>query len=271
MKVTEKTTEIDGQKLILQFGRLATAVDTSVYATLGDTAVLVTVALGPVNPNLDYFPLSVEYAEKLYAGGLIKGSRWIKREGRPSDEAVLNGRIIDRSIRPLFPKTYKKQVQVVVTLLSIDGVNDPEILSAIAVSTALSISSIPWAGPISTVRVGYVSSSEKKESVFILYPTENEQEFSDLDLVVSSSKNKVLMIETKANMIKDEIIQEGIEMAKIENKKIIEFIEEIAKEIGKKKDVAPDEADYSEVTKLVKSKYAKLVTEAVKISASTAG
>ncbi|MFA5770000.1 MAG: polyribonucleotide nucleotidyltransferase [Patescibacteria group bacterium] len=271
MKILEKSIELDGQKLTLQFGKLAQAVDSSVYATLGDTAVLVTVAIGPENPNLDYFPLSVEYAEKLYAGGLIKGSRWVKREGRPSDEAVLNGRIIDRSIRPLFPKTYKKQVQVVVTLLSIDGVNDPEVLSAIAVSTALSISSIPWAGPISTVRVGYVTSSEKKESAFILYPTENEQDFSDLDLVVSSTKDKVLMIETKANIIKDEIIQEGIEMAKIENKKIIEFIENITKEIGKKKDVAPDEVDYSEITKLVKSKYSKEVLEAVKISASTAG
>src|SRR3972149_2160621 len=249
MNIIKKSIEIDGQKLTLQFGKLAQAVDTSVYATLGDTAVLVTVAIGPENPNIDYFPLSVEYAEKLYAGGLIKGSRWVKREGRPSDEAVLNGRLIDRSIRPLFPKAYKKQVQVVVTLLSIDGVNDPEVFSAIAVSVALSVSS--WAGPISTVRVGYVSSAEKKESAFILYPTENEQEFSDLDLVVSSTKDKVLMIETKANMIKDEIIQEGIEMAKIENKKIIEFIENITKEIGKKKDEAPDEADYSEVTKLV--------------------
>ncbi|MDO8741559.1 MAG: polyribonucleotide nucleotidyltransferase, partial [Candidatus Roizmanbacteria bacterium] len=271
MKIVEKSIEIDGQKLTLQFGKLAQAVDTSVYATLGDTAVLVTVAIGPENPNIDYFPLSVEYAEKLYAGGLIKGSRWVKREGRPSDEAVLNGRLIDRSIRPLFPKTYKKQVQVVVTLLSIDGVNDPEVLSAIAVSMALSVSSIPWSGPISTVRVGYVSSSEKKESAFILYPTENEQEFSDLDLVVSSTKDKVLMIETKANMIKDEIIQEGIEMAKTENKKIIEFIENIAKEIGKKKDTSPADADYSEITKLVKSKYSKQVSDSVKQAASTAG
>ena len=271
MNIIEKSIEIDGQKLTLQFGKLAQAVDSSVYATLGDTAVLVTVAVGPENPNIDYFPLSVEYAEKLYAGGLIKGSRWVKREGRPSDDAVLKGRIIDRSIRPLFPKTYKKQVQVVVTLLSIDGVNDPEILSAIAVSVALSISSIPWAGPISTVRVGYITSTENKESAFILYPTENEQEFSDLDLVVSSTKDKVLMIETKANMIKDEIIQEGIEMAKIENKKIIEFIENITKEIGKKKDVAPSEADYSEIIKLVKSKYAKPVSDAVKQAAATAG
>ena len=271
MKIVEKSIEIDGQKLTLQFGKFAQAVDTSVFATLGDAAVLVTVAVGPENPSIDYFPLSVEYAEKLYAGGLIKGSRWVKREGRPSDDAVLKGRIIDRSIRPLFPKTYKKQVQVVVTLLSVDGVNDPEILSAIAVSAALSVSSVPWAGPISTVRVGYITSSEDKETAFILYPTENEQEFSDLDLVVSSTKDKVLMIETKANRIKEEIIQEGIEMAKNENKKIIEFIEKIKNEIGKKKNDVPKESDYSEVLKLVNSKYSKSIAEAVKQAAATAG
>lgn len=271
MNITEDFIEIDGQKLTLQFGKLAQAVDTSVYATLGDAAVLVTVALGPENPNIDYFPLSVEYAEKLYAGGLIKGSRWIKREGRPSDDAVLTGRLIDRSIRPLFPKTYKKQVQVVVTLLSIDGINAPEVLSAIAVSAALSVSSIPWAGPISTIRIGYVSSDENQETGFVLNPTENEQEFSSLDLVVSSTKERVLMIETKANVVKDEVIQEGIEMAKKENKKIIEFIEKIAKKIGKKKDTVPEEADHSDILKLIKGKYAKPISDAVKQAAETAG
>ncbi len=271
MNIFEDSTEIDGQKLKLQFGRLAQAVDTSVYATLGDTAVLVTIAVGPENPNIDYFPLSVEYAEKLYAGGLIKGSRWIKREGRPSDEAVLTGRLIDRSIRPLFPKTYKKQVQVVVTLLSVDGINAPEVLSAIAVSAALSVSSVPWDGPISTVRIGYVTAGENKETGFILNPTENEQEFSDLDLVVSSSADKVIMIETKANMVKDEIIQEGVEMAKKENKKIIEFIEKVTKKIGKKKAAIPSDEDYSEILKLVKTKYAKPVEDAVKQAAETAG
>ncbi|OGK52984.1 polyribonucleotide nucleotidyltransferase, partial [Candidatus Roizmanbacteria bacterium RIFCSPLOWO2_01_FULL_44_13] len=259
------------QKLTLQFGRLAQAVDTSVYATLGDTAVLVTVAVGPINPNIDYFPLSVEYAEKLYAGGLIKGSRWIKREGRPSDDAVLTGRLIDRSIRPLFPKTYKKQVQVVITLLSIDGINAPEVLSAVAVSAALSVSSVPWAGPISTSRIGYVTSSDNKDTGFVLNPTETEQDFSSLDLVVSSTKDKVLMIETKANMIKDELIQEGIEMAKKENQKIIEFIENFTKEIGKTKDIEPAEPDYSEILKLVKSKYAKPVSDALKQAVATAG
>jgi polyribonucleotide nucleotidyltransferase len=270
MNIIEESFEIDGQKLKLQFGKLAQAVDTSVYATLGDTAVLVTVAVGPENPNIDYFPLSVEYAEKLYAGGLIKGSRWIKREGRPSDYAVLTGRLIDRSIRPLFPKTYKKQVQVVVTLLSVDGINDPAVLSAIAVSTALSVSSVPWAGPISTVRIGYIT-SENKETEFILNPTETEEEFSNLDLVVSSTNDKVIMIETKAEIIKDEIIQEAIEMAKKENQKIIDFILKVTKKIGKKKDIIPDEEDFSEILKLVKGKYAKPVEDAVKQAAETAG
>jgi len=271
MNVFEDSLEIDGQKLTLQFGKLAQSVDTSVYATLGDTAVLVTVAVGPENPNIDYFPLTVEYAEKLYAGGLIKGSRWIKREGRPSDEAVLIGRLIDRSVRPLFPKTYKKQVQIVVTLLSVDGINDPSVVSSIATSAALAVSSVPWEGPIATSRIGYVALEGEKESQLILNPTETEEEFSSLDLLVSSTKEKVVMIETKAKMIPEEIIEEGIEMAKKENKKIIEFIEKIASKIGKKKDIVPKEADYSEITKLLKDKYHDQVIEALKQAAQTAG
>jgi len=271
MNVFEDSLEIDGQKLTLQFGKLAQSVDTSVYATLGDTAVLVTVAVGPENPNIDYFPLTVEYAEKLYAGGLIKGSRWIKREGRPSDEAVLIGRLIDRSVRPLFPKTYKKQVQIVVTLLSVDGINDPSVVSSIATSAALAVSSVPWEGPIATSRIGYVALEGEKESQLILNPTENEEEFSSLDLLVSSTKEKVVMIETKAKMIPEEIIEEGIEMAKKENKKIIEFIEKIASKIGKKKDIVPKEEDYLEITKLLKDKYHNQVIEALKQAAQTAG
>lgn len=220
----EESIVIDDKKLTLQFGKLAQAVDSSVYATLGDTAVLVTVAVGAENPSIDYFPLSVEYAEKLYAGGVIKGSRWVKREGRPSDEAVLTGRLIDRSIRPLFPKNYKNQVQVVITLLSIDGVNSPEILSAIAVSAALHVSSIPWAGPISTMRVGYVqSATQGTDAGLILNPTDLEQEHSSLNLVVSSTGDKVLMIETDAKMVSEDIIKQGIEMAKAENKKNYRF------------------------------------------------
>ncbi|HRN71431.1 MAG TPA: polyribonucleotide nucleotidyltransferase, partial [Candidatus Woesebacteria bacterium] len=112
-KFHEESIDINGQKLTLQFGKLANAATTSVFATLGETSVLVTVTAGQVRDDLDYFPLQVEYVERLYAGGIIKGSRWVKREGKPTDEAILKGRIIDRSIRPLFPKVYKRDVQII--------------------------------------------------------------------------------------------------------------------------------------------------------------
>ncbi len=272
MNKIEESIVIDDKKLTLQFGKLAQAVDSSVYATLGDTAVLVTVAVGAENPSIDYFPLSVEYAEKLYAGGVIKGSRWVKREGRPSDEAVLTGRLIDRSIRPLFPKNYKNQVQVVVTLLSVDGENSPEIVSAIAVSAALHVSSIPWAGPISTMRVGYVkSATENEDAGLILNPTDLEQQHSILDLVVSSGEDKVLMIEAEANMVSEDIIKQGIEMAKAENKKVITFINSLREKIGKEKQVAKEAASYDEIITLIKSDYVDVLEKAVALAARTAG
>lgn len=271
MNVVEESIEIDGQKLILQFGKLAQAVDMSVYAKLGDTAVLVTVAVGPENPAIDYFPLTVEYAEKLYAGGLIKGSRWVKREGRPSDEAVLIGRLIDRSIRPLFPKTYKKQVQVIITLLSVDGVNSPDVLAALATSAAVYLSSIPWDGPIATMKIGYVKDEANTKGELILNPSEAEQEFSLLDLMVSTTKDKVLMIETKAEMVDDTVIQEGIELAKKENKKVIDFITSLRKKLGKTKDTVPVEETYEEIMQLIKQKYADKLKESIQESASAEG
>lgn len=272
MNITEYSIEIDGHKLNLQFGKFAQAVDTSVYASLGDTAVLVTVAVGPENPAIDYFPLSVEYVEKLYAGGLIKGSRWIKREGRPSDDAVLVGRLIDRSIRPLFPKTFKKQVQVVITLLSVDGDNSAEIVSAIATSAALAVSSVPWSGPISTMKIGYVAPAEgEKEGNLVINPTDDEQNFSILNLVVSTTKEKVIMIETDAGMVKDEIIQEGIELVKKENAKIISFIEGLVKKIGKKKEEVVTNESTEEIENLLKKSYTKELEKAVKDSAVHAG
>lgn len=271
MNVVEESIEIDGQKLILQFGKLAQAVDMSVYAKLGDTAVLVTVAVGPENPAIDYFPLTVEYAEKLYAGGLIKGSRWVKREGRPSDEAVLIGRLIDRSIRPLFPKTYKKQVQVIITLLSVDGVNSPDVLAALATSAAVYLSSIPWDGPIATMKIGYVKDEANIKGELILNPSEAEQEFSLLDLMVSTTKDKVLMIETKAEMVDDTVIQEGIELAKKENKKVIDFITSLRNKLGKTKDAVPAEEMYEDIVQLIKQKYAGKLKESIQESASAEG
>ena len=144
MSIIEDSFELNGQKLTLQTGILAKAATSSVFARLGDTCVLVTVTVGQNQKDVDYLPLSVEYVEKLYAGGRIKGSRWVKREGRPSDEAILKARLIDRSIRPLFPKSFRRDIQIIITLLSVDGINSPEIVSAIATSAALHISPIPW-------------------------------------------------------------------------------------------------------------------------------
>src|SRR5437868_721109 len=136
MNKASETIDLAGKKLTLETGDLARLATSSVLARCGDTMVLATVVAGQERTDIDYFPLSVEYVERLYAGGRIKGSRWVKREGRPSDDSILTGRLIDRSIRPLFPKNYKKDVQVVVTVLSVDGENDPDILSVIAVSAA---------------------------------------------------------------------------------------------------------------------------------------
>ena len=127
---TQKTTaslEIGGKTLTLEVGLLAQQATSSVLARLGDTMVLVTVVMGKERSDIDYFPLTVEYVERLYAGGRIKGSRWVKREGRPTDDAVLTARLIDRSVRPLFPKEFKKEVQIIATVLSVDGENSPDV------------------------------------------------------------------------------------------------------------------------------------------------
>ncbi len=255
MTITEDSIEINGQKLTLQTGKLAKAATSSVFARLGDTCVLVTVTAGRNHEDIDYLPLSVEYVEKLYAGGRIKGSRWVKREGRASDDAVLKARLIDRSIRPLFPKNYRRDVQVVITLLSVDGVNSPDMLSAIAVSAALHISSIPWNGPISTIRIGYVKNNG--EGTFMVNPTEGDELYSSLDLVVSSSKEKVIMIETEAEESSEQLILEGIRHAKKENGKIIAFIEKLQKKVGLPKEIADKPLFDEKLLQVIKKDFKK--------------
>jgi polyribonucleotide nucleotidyltransferase len=234
MKYLEESIDINGQKLTFQVGKAAFFATTSVFGRLGDTCVLVTVTLGKENENIDYLPLSVEYVEKLYAGGRIKGSRWVKREGRSSDEAVLKARLIDRSIRPLFPKGFRQEVQIIVTLLSVDGVNSPEILAALTTSAALHLSPIPWAGPIATFRIGYIKANGSEGS-FIVNPDEEDEKYSILDLVVSSTKEKVVMIETKAEELPENLLLEGIKLAEKESQKIIDFIDNLRKKVGQPK------------------------------------
>src|SRR5437762_4325206 len=209
MKKTSVNIEFAGKTLTLETGHLAEQATAAVLGRLGDTVVLVTVVEGG-KTELDYFPLSVEYVERLYAGGKIKGSRWVKREGRPSDEAILAGRLIDRSIRPLFPKAFKNEVQVIITILSVDGENDPDIVALNGVSAALAISRIPWNGPIGAVRVGHVAETDGEQAAYLPNPSSGESALSTLDVVVSQTKEKTVMIEAGALQATEDIVAGAI-------------------------------------------------------------
>ncbi|MBX4187784.1 MAG: polyribonucleotide nucleotidyltransferase [Candidatus Doudnabacteria bacterium] len=200
--------EVAGKKFSFESGILAKQANGSVLARLGDTVVLATAVMSKtVRENIDYFPLLVDYEERLYAAGKIKGSRFIKREGRATDEAILSGRLVDRSLRPLFPDGMRNDVQVVVTILSVDEVNDPDVLAINAASAALEISDIPFEGPIAGVRVGRVDGS------FIINPTYDQKNRSDLDLVVSGSGEHVMMVEAGARQVIEDDMIEALKFA----------------------------------------------------------
>lgn len=247
--------EIGGKTLTLEVGNLAKQATSSVLARLGDTMVLLTVVMGKERTDIDYFPLTVEYIERLYAGGRIKGSRWVKREGRPTDDAVLTARLIDRSVRPLFPKEFKKEVQIIATVLSVDGENSPDILSVIAASAALAISPIPWKGPVGAVRIGYVKENGDGKAGFIVNPGIAESELSELDLIVTSLKGKTLMLEAGALQVTEDIALEGIKKAQIENDKIIAFVEDFAKKIGAEKEEVKPNTAYLELVAFLEKSY----------------
>ena len=254
-KKTTSTLKIGGKTLTLEVGLLAQQATSAVLARLGDTMVLVTVVMGKERTDIDYFPLTVEYIERLYAGGRIKGSRWVKREGRPTDDAVLTARLIDRSVRPLFPKEFKKEVQIIATVLSVDGENSPDVLSVVAASAALAISPIPWKGPVGAVRIGYVKEKGNGKADFIVNPGIAESELSELDLIVTSLKGKTLMLEAGALQVTEDISLDGIRKAQVENDKIIGFIEEFAKKIGVKKEDVKLNTQYQELIALLEKSY----------------
>ena len=249
-KVLSKTLEINGKTITFEIGSLAQLSTSSVLARMGETVVLATVTMGRNDTTLDYFPLSVDYVEHLYAGGKIKGSRWVKREGRPSDDAVLTGRLIDRSIRPLFPKELKKDVQVIVNVFSVDGINDPDILSINAVSAALAISKIPWNGPVGASRIGIVTADSSEQ--LVEFPETTEP--LSLDFVLTSSaKGNTVMVEAGALQISEEIALKAAQMAQDTNERIVKFINSLVKEAGEAKiELAKDEE---------KQKYVDLVNK----------
>lgn len=228
-KLVKKELTLANKKLTLESGELAGHANGSVLASFGETVVLATAVSQPAPENVDYFPLAVDYEERLYAGGKISTSRFIKREGRPSEEATLTSRLIDRSIRPLFPKDYQAEVQIIITVLSVDGENDPDVLSLVAASAALSISDIPWNGPIVGVRVG------KQNNDYFIYPTEEEKTYSDLDLVVATTRDEVVMIEAAAQQVDEKSLSGALEFAVSAGRQVIDLIEDFTKEAGREK------------------------------------
>jgi polyribonucleotide nucleotidyltransferase len=255
-KIVKKSIEVGGRTLSLEVGRFAEQASAAVLARYGDTMVLATVTASSKETTLDYFPLSVEYVERLYAGGRIKGSRWVKREGRPSDDAVLAGRVIDRSIRPLFPKSYKHDVQVIITVLSVDGENDPDVMGLIATSAAIAISPIPWNGPVSAVRMGYVH-ADNSDGTLIVNPRISEQAMSDFDFVVASNRDRVMMLEGGFCETPEETVKDAVGMAKDANKKIITMIEELVEEVGKTKVTAPAATEAEDLKAKIVKDYKK--------------
>ncbi len=262
MKTISKSVEIGGRTLTLEIGRFAEQATSAVLARYGDTMVISTVVASKQLSNLDYFPLSVEYVERLYAGGRIKGSRWVKREGRPSDDAILKGRLIDRSVRPLFDKNYHHDVQIIVTVLSVDGENEPDVLGIIATSAALAISPLPWNGPVGSVRIGYVL-PKNGNSGFFANPGIKETPYSEMDMVMTATDEKIIMLEASANEIDEETFLKSIAFGKKETKKIIDCINDLTLEVGKKK-IKPekDEPDEKLLT-LLKKNYKEEITKSI--------
>ena len=252
-KIISVSGDFCGKKLTLETGRLAFQSGATVLASYGDTVVMavVSVANQPIQ-GMDYFPLSVEYEEKLYAAGKISGSRFMKREGRPSDSAILSGRLIDRPIRPLFPKGYRNEVQAIATTLSLDPDLKPDIIAMIAISSALMLTGTPFEGPVAGVRVGLINDQLKA------FPTTTELSTSKLDLIVAGTKDAIMMVEAGAQEVSEAIMIEAIKLAHKSFQSAIELQTELVKKVGVEKRpfdlLLPDVAIQTHVDEYLKGK-----------------
>jgi len=226
--------DLGGRELIAEINNLAEQTSGSVFLQYGETLVLATCVMSDKErESLDFFPLTVNYEEKFYAAGKIRGPRYIRREARPSDEAICNARLVDRAIRPLFPGNLNREVQVVVTVLSWDGQNEPDILGLLASSIALSISDIPWQGPVATVRIGKIGEQ------FILNPTYAQREESEIDIVFAAKSGQtdllINMLEGNFEEVGEETILAAYQFSKPFLKKLLDFQKEISAKVGKEK------------------------------------
>jgi len=243
--------EIEGREMIAEFQNLAERANGSCFLRYGDTLVLTTAVMPEYEAKrVGFFPLTVEYEERYYAAGKIRGPRYIKRESRPSDEAICNARLIDRAIRPLFPKNLNREVQMVNTILSWDGQNDPDILGLMASSLALITSNIPWSGPVAAVRIGYVNNK------LILNPTYEDKQKSQMDLILAGVEESngllINMIEGSFEELEGDLAMEALNFARSHLKKLIDFQKQIAEKIAKEKIVLPKPAVDLELEKEIK-------------------
>ncbi|NFT16351.1 polyribonucleotide nucleotidyltransferase [Clostridium botulinum] len=254
------STNIAGKEMKVEFGKIGMLSNAATFMSYGDTVILTNVnASSEPRVGIDFFPLSVEYEERLYAVGKIPGG-FIKREGRPSEKAILNGRAVDRTLRPLFPKGYRNDVQVVCTVVSVEKDNLPEILAINAASMALCLSSIPFTIPVAAVQVGLIDNN------FIVNPNATEREESTLHLTVCATKERVMMIEAGGNEIPEDIMINAIKFGFDECQKIINFQEEAVSKFGKEKDVPTLFTVDEEVEKDIKEFASDMIKEAMYIT-----
>lgn len=258
MSITRLSTQFGSKELILETGKLARLSTGAVTAQWGDTLVLATTNIG-LDPRegVDFFPLMVDFEEKYYAAGKIVGSRFIKREGRPSDTAVLTSRLIDRPLRPLFPKEFRKDIQVIISVLSLDKDHDPSTAATIAASASLLLAEAPFAGPVAASRIAYV------DGKLIAHPTKEQLENSQLDLIVSGTADSIMMIEAGAHQLPEEIILQAIALGHQELIPAIKLQNDLATALDKKPMAYASPEIDPEATKLVEDFFAshKILTQ----------
>ena len=257
-KVFKKEIDFGGKKITLETGKVARQADGAIIATCGETVVLATaVGAKKVNPDVDYFPLSVNYQEKYYAAGKRPGG-YFKREARPTESETLISRLIDRPIRPLFPDEFKNEVQVLPTVISYDKENEADILSIIASSAALAISGMPFLGPVGASRVGFI------DGKYVLNPSKKDLENSKLDLVVAGTKDAVLMVESEASGLTEQQMLDAVKFGHEGFVPVIKMIEDLAKEC-KKPDWVVEKKDLSSVKKKLEGEFTKELKKAFSI------
>ncbi|MCK4863046.1 MAG: polyribonucleotide nucleotidyltransferase [Dehalococcoidales bacterium] len=255
--------DIGGRDLTIETGKLARQADAAVTIRYGETVILVTMCFNRQNrEGVDFLPLTIDYEERLYAAGKIPGG-FIRREGRPSEAATLACRQTDRPIRPLLPKTWHSDIQIITTVLSADLENDPDILSVIGASVCLALSEIPFNGPVGAVNVGYINGE------FVLNPRMAQLEESQLDLVVVSTRDKVIMVEAGAKEISEDIILQAVKMAHEANQGIIEIQEQLQKAVGKPKLSVPGEEANAEAVAAVAAFADDKISQALDIADKT--